>query len=341
MTYIEISVGQIFIILIPFILRHKHKNLEEKKCSKKSIKYYFLLALFNIIYYTLLSVRFMVINIDSNPHDSTFFTNEGIEIILIRLITFLFLKYKYFKHHIICLIIFCSLCVCMDLILNNYEINLLNKTAIEIIISIVIMIMEIVNYCYQKYMMETLFYHYWNLSFALGISLFIQQALYVCFLLIKKDENLIKSFENMEIGYAFLCFFIYLIIGFFLYLSRILTLYFYIPNYMLIAYELKIIFLVLTQNESDNKWYSLILLIFLFFILMFYLEILEFNFCKLNKNTKRNIQHRAKMEDINDLNNRNASEIELDNGYFIDLNKFGGTENELCILNNIEEDSVN
>ena len=341
-VYIENSFGQMSIMFIPKIFGYKNKNAKEKKCSKKNIKYFFLLLLFNLIYYIVLSICARTININTNPHDSTFFTKEGVEIILITLITFLVLKYKYFIHHIICLIIFCLLCIFMDLILNNYEKNLLDKTTIEIIMSIVILILEILNYCYQKYMMEILLYNYWSLSLALGISLFFQQSAYVCLLLLQKNENLIKSFENMEIGYAILCFFVYVIIGFFLYLSRILTLDYYTPNYMLIAYELKIIYLVLTQSENDNKWYSLILFIFLFFILMFYLEIFEFNFCQLNKNTKRNIRSRAKSQDLieDDSSDRNSI-IEIDKGYIIKDRKTNGTENELCLLNNVEEDSDN
>ena len=341
-TYIETSIGQMSIMFIPLIFGYKNKNANKKKCTKKNIKYFFLLLLFNLIYYIVLSACAMTMNIITNPHDSTFFTKEGIEIILITLITFLVLKYKYFNHHIICLIIFCLLCVFMDLLLNNYETNLLNKTTIEIIMTIVILILEILNYCYQKYMMEILLYHYWSLSLALGISLFFQEFMFICFLLMRKDENFIKSFENVEVGYVILCFFVYIIIGFLLFLTRILTLDYYNPNYMLIAYELKIIYLVLTVSESDNKWYSLILFIFLFFILMFYLEIFEFNFCKLNKNTKRNIQLRAKAQDLigDDSSDRN-SEIEFDNGYVIKVTKTNGTENELCLINNPEEESDN
>lgn len=247
-TYIETSIGQMSIMFIPLIFGYKNKNANEKKCTKKNIKYFFLLLLFNLIYYIVLSACAMTLNIVTNPHDSTFFTKEGIEIILITLITFLVLKYKYFNHHIICLIIFCLLCVFMDLLLNNYETNLLNKTTIEIIMTIIILILEILNYCYQKYMMEILLYHYWSLSLALGISLFFQEFMFICLLLMRKDENFIKSFENVEVGYVILCFFVYIIIGFFLFLSRILTLDYYNPNYMLIAYELKIIYLVLNFN---------------------------------------------------------------------------------------------
>ena len=63
-----------------------------------------------------------------------------------------------------------------------------------------------------------------------------------------------------------------------------------------------------------NKIIYILFLIPAFFqiiCLLFYLEILEFNFCNLNKNTKRNIMLREE-EEMLLRNNTNASEIEID-----------------------------
>ena len=63
-----------------------------------------------------------------------------------------------------------------------------------------------------------------------------------------------------------------------------------------------------------NKIIYILFLIPAFFqiiILLFYLEILEFNFCNLNKNTKRNIMLREE-EEMLLRNNTNVSEIEID-----------------------------
>ena len=63
-----------------------------------------------------------------------------------------------------------------------------------------------------------------------------------------------------------------------------------------------------------NKIIYILFLIPAFFqiiILLFYLEILEFNFCNLNRNTKRNIMLREE-EEMLLRNNTNVSEIEID-----------------------------
>ena len=64
-------------------------------------------------------------------------------------------------------------------------------------------------------------------------------------------------------------------------------------------------------NKNKNKLFFLIPGFFLIISILFYLEILEFNFCNLNRNTKRNIMLREE-EEMLLRNNTNGSEIEID-----------------------------
>ena len=52
-------------------------------------------------------------------------------------------------------------------------------------------------------------------------------------------------------------------------------------------------------------------------IFFFYIEIFEFNFCGLNKNTKKNILLREKEEIKNSVINRDSIIVELKDGYLI------------------------
>ncbi len=62
----------------------------------------------------------------------------------------------------------------------------------------------------------------------------------------------------------------------------------------------------------DKKYlFFLIPAFFQIISLLFYLEIFEFNFCNLNRNTKRNIMLREE-EEMLLRNNTNASEIEVE-----------------------------
>ena len=76
---------------------------------KAKCTHYFLLILFNGIYYGLLSYNSSLSGANFNIHKNSDYTKEVIEIIFLTILTFLILKYKYFIHHIISLIIFCIL----------------------------------------------------------------------------------------------------------------------------------------------------------------------------------------------------------------------------------------
>ena len=116
---------------------------------------------------------------------------------------------------------------------------------------------------------------------------------------------------------------------------------YFTPNHMLIAYEFIKIYYVLTKSKSNNRWYSIILFIFQFLVLMFFLEIFEFNFCKLNENSKRNIMLRAGNEElIDDKSNKSCRNtmIELGTGYIINESKTRKS-NELALLNQESEEN--
>ena len=75
------------------------------------------------------------------------------------------------------------------------------------------------------------------------------------------------------------------------------------------------------ESKSENKWYSLILFVVQFLVLMFYLEIFECNFCHLNKNTKKNVQNRAQSEELIEDKTSSRSSVKI---FFILLNVFWG-----------------
>ena len=294
MNHIGTAVGQALNFLVPFIIRYQAPK-HEKNCTKKNILHYFFLVLFNGAFYGLVAYNKMTMEAEANPHDSTFCTKEAIEIIFITLITFVFLKYRYFIHHIISLVIFSSISISIDFLLDGYQENFLNKTSVQKVLEIIIILFEVLNYCYHKYMMDVLYHHYWNINTALGFFLLISLLSYS----MASFEKFTKEFENVNGWFILLAFLINVVLGFATLLTRILTLDYHTPNHMLIAYNIMKLFIVLTQSENDNKWYSIILFVLEFFILMFYLEILEFNFCNLNKNTRRNIDLRTDEENLN------------------------------------------
>ena len=88
------------------------------------------------------------------------------------------------------------------------------------------------------------------------------------------------------------------------------------PNYVIIAYALSKIPPAIERNEGDNRWKILAISIVQIFSLLFYLEILELNFCSLNKNTKKSIIERERNECHSTQDIELESEIEV-KGYNI------------------------
>ena len=117
------------------------------------------------------------------------------------------------------MILFCILSVGIDFLLDNYHEHILNKEFMETFLNFLTIFLETLNYCYQKYMMESLYYHYWSLCLVLGIALFLQTFISGIYFIINELDDEDKSIKNMETGYIILGFFINIILGFFQYLS--------------------------------------------------------------------------------------------------------------------------
>ena len=79
---------------------------------------------------------------------------------------------------------------------------------------------------------------------------------------------------------------------------NVLIIYLFSPNHMLIAYVINKIKKILSDKTRTDYYHLFCIIPFVFQILslLFYLEILEFNFCNLSVGAKRNIQLREKEE---------------------------------------------
>ena len=100
---------------------------------------------------------------------------------------------------------------------------------------------------------------------------------------------------------------------------RILTIFYLSPVYILITENLSKIFIILANNTNDNKYYSIFFFILQFFSLIIYLEIIELDFCRLNKNTKRSIQSREFDDFIDRKDTYQSGNAEIIDDYIIDI----------------------
>ena len=257
------------------------------------------------------------------------------EMILLTIASIILLKYKYFIHHIISMVGFILFGNFSDLILNYYP-QITQYGFLINIIQFISIVIDVIYYYYQKYMMEKLFYPYWKIIFTIGLSFFLFATATLIYVLVEKENSypIIANgkyfylyFKNENIGIKIgkqLLTFIFSFIGGAL---NILNIYYFSPNYILISFQFSKIVDVLMTEEDVKKYYCIIFFIFQLFFLMIYLEILELNFCNLNKNTKKNIEFRSITESLG----QDGRDSTIDSG-IVDVNK------DYFINNNESED---
>ena len=290
------GLGTICTIFIPCIIKYKNNN-KEGVFTKTNLKYLSILALLNIIYY----ISKTNITFYQHSHFRNLYTKGSFEIILITISTIIFLKYKYYIHHIISIILVCLFSVGVDLILNNYEkISQEEINILRTILDIVSIFMAVIIPCYQTYLMRNKYYQYWNLLLINGIiNMSINIIICIIYYTYNTDDYQ-KDIVETDIGFSIFRFiFLFIFSGFFSNLLGILIIFYLSPNHYVAIYELRKIFsyLLLRSGVDNNILFPcLVLILFQIISLMFYLEIFEFNFCGLNKNTKKNIQIRENVE---------------------------------------------
>ena len=298
--------------------------------KRKIIHYIILSALYlvNIVIAGLaksydLTVRGIQIDFaGSDLFPSIDFILMGFEMIFMILISIKLLKYKYYKHHIYSTIVLIIFGIISELCLETYF-KKDSKFFIGQLIKVVVTVSDATFYCFKKYMMEKYYYPYWNIAFVPGVIYLIISIIVLIVLLFDKNKensvNLwISSFYKfftdgtlgLSIGRIVFIFVMHLIIC----PLTILNIYYFSPNFILIIFQISRIANNLMNNSVD-KLYCIVFYVIQFLALMIHLEIIELNFCGLNKNTKKNIDLRG----IDDISLERQDSM-LDQGC-VDINK--------------------
>ena len=280
--------------------RFKRNEKRKKNVSKQNyFKDFSILFLLTVFYMANIFSPYYLKDDDEKKDDTSreLYINDGIELILITLATLVFLKYKYYTHHIISIILILILCIITDIILDNFH----HTDIYTIVSSLLLIVADSFLYSYFKYLIDYKYYFFLDVLFIYGVFNFICYAISLIIVIYTQKLNgtdeLIFQFYNyyidQKIGYITFRFFFGLIfVGFFADILEFLMLYKLTPNYVIIGYELGRIPSNIIDIDDYKKWITLLISLFQIMSLSFYLEILEYNFCSLNKNTRKNIKDR-------------------------------------------------
>ena len=198
---------------------------------------------------------------ETNLFPTNDFITMSFEMICMVVVSIMMLKYKYYKHHIISIIIFIIFGIICDIYLMD-DVNIDKIFFLIKFIRLLAVAVEAVFYCYQKYMMEVLFYPYWNIAFIPGVFMFVLASVLLILALVAPDK------ENMEMDFVIIFYKYFrendagiiigkVIIVFILHVIMcplsILILYYFSPNFILIIFQLSsitksIIFIIIYIN---------------------------------------------------------------------------------------------
>ena len=318
------SLGLIYIYVIGSLFKYRRINNNNKieKFNKKYFKDFSIFFAITLLYFVTEMFHSYYTDIGTDLSFKELYLKESVEIIFISLVTFFILKYKYYIHHFISIAVFVILSIAIDLILKNYQTA--NKATV--IISILYVLVESIHYSYIKYLVEKKYYFVFDIMGILGtFNLIFTIIAFTGEIIdnkVKRSNSLIFQFYYFYREYLTWYMIIRFIIGFIIGGMILSTLEVIIikeltPNYVIIGYALsKIPTSIIEIKENKNRWKILVISIVQIFSLLFYLEILEFNFCSLNRNTKKSIIERERNEFYTSQDIELDTEIEL-KGYEI------------------------
>ena len=310
------SIVKMLSIFIPIIFKFKGKfEISKIKCTKIIFKDYLILLIIILSYFGMnkfieyLDIKAVSV---SEMWIGSFFLIISYFVLSIKI-----LKAKYYIHNIISLILCCTLSVAIDLILET-----LQSIELASFLDVLPIFVQGLLFCYIKYLIDIKYHSYWNILFFSGLYYFIIYLIEFIIIIIKEpyDNSIFKAVRKAETKYIILNFFLDIILKDYLKeLLELLIVQYFSYNHVLISIDLYLIVnysVYFISNKYEKRLFFLIPAFFQILSLLFYLEIMEFNFCNLNRNTKRNIMIRQEKETFLD-NNSNASDIEIDNDLII------------------------
>ena len=308
---ISYTLGQITTIFINFAFQYRkvYKKKKKKEQMKNTIKNYSIMIIINTLYFIIQGFTLFYLLGKLKQPTIYYYINDCLEIIFLTVITHFILKYKYYIHHTISIIII----VIFGLIIDIFFGGLIEANIITLICAVFLVLIDSLLYSYFKYLIEFKYYYFLDVLLILGINNFVLCVVTYVFIFIKENENeqniiafqLYEIYTKAGIIKIIITFIFGLIMeGFIFTTINFLILDKLTPNYVIISKLIgnAIAALYLKKQSNIKLLVSSILSILQIFGLLFYLEILEFNFCSLNKNTKRSILEREQMQSFDDIN---------------------------------------
>ena len=331
------SIGESLLIIPYIIQRRMNKNIRKETLFKDNkllykkayyekyknitLKKYVYLLINSIL---LFIFDFLFFDIFVKSSDVSFWI---LGIILITLFSHLILKEEIYKHHYLSITTIVILGIILDLV------NFYGKIKFDFISIIIYIMRDIIfslNVVLKKYILEFLFCSVYEVLFYEGIFRLI------AYIIVLSIYTNMPNLNRCDVKYNNLCY----IDNFFSYYDSLNWKEILIFIFVMTYYIFYFLFSLLTIKQFNAFYYIIILLsvekiiynfdietwkiclnliifIFVIFMTLVFLEIIELNCFGLQNNTKRNINNRAKLDgkikiDLETINNDKDKDKDLD-----------------------------
>ena len=335
------AISYVIIIIVPLIQKWRNKNLRVRQkgrnCKRIACDLFYIYLTY-IFYFT--AIIYLKSLKAKDPKDTEdyqmshykgFCFEEALEIVFIVIVSKFLLKMKLYMHHYVGLLIFLILSIGIDLLCN---ISLLKPDFFFIFIYILHLIFDSIYITYEKYMMDKLGYSPFIVVFLISFMFFFAGTVGVIILTFTgsvfydgKDyqmKSLEDYFDNNDYRNVILHIVYLVVFRFFINILKILTVYYFSQIHTFATYIIIKMFNLILNKDSKYRYYSLILFVFQFLGLLIFLEIIEINFCNLDKNTKRNVERRGAEESFKLLSYKDNDDddefeiVEVAPGYVVE-----------------------
>ena len=289
----------------------KYSNMKEGISKGKWI--FFLLS--GLIYF----IQAIILCFSMSIKTSLYILN----ILITGIFSQIILKIKLYRHHYLSIILIILTGLILDLVTKNLQNDIKNNwksILLRFIREFVFSLHDIVN----KYAMEKKFCSVYEISFYTGIILTVLFGIFAILdYFFFQLDNFKDYFDNFNVKELFVLLG-YIITQLGLYVGTLFTNRDNTPCHIFIIYVFGQ--LAFYMDFSVNSIAVIICLIFILFLSLLFNEIIEFNFCGLSDNTKKNIMLRLNDEDSEIQKN---STLDSNNDILIELQEDKDSEKDI------------
>lgn len=303
---------------IPYLISKKYSKIIVKSYDNINKKQLRIKKIGFVLISTLIDVTESIIRSLSLTEQK--FDYWIIDIILIHVFSYYILKTRLYKHHYLSIIIVLIINCILYIFQLKYEDWTLKKMIIDLLFEVLLMLTFVIN----KYNMDYQYCSPYELCFYIGsLSTLIYSILFIFFSLYDEIymNQLFIFFNKFDLRFFFIvCGF--LILTFFGNICFFLTNKYLNPFYILIILLIRKI-VANFFNQKDMKFLVKFFALFIVFLsILIFNEIIILNFCGLEKNIKRNLEERANIEILKNMNNDDEIRYSTTSNYQVDIDGF-------------------